>query len=153
VTRLSYLVCLGFTLAISSALVPSIRARSAKTSQTPGSLDSPTSNPSKNPIPKCAMVGTWRSTITIPDGADGVPALVVLRFSELGGNVTVKGWANNKPLAIANVTASCDAFSFVIPQGKVPVTFSGKLSDDKRAVSGTAKRQDVSASWSLQRQS
>ena len=104
-----------------------------------------------NKIPKCGLVGSWRGNITIPDGADGVSTMVVLQFSESGHKVALKGAANNKPLAIANATTSCIEFSFVLPQGDVPVTFSGKLSDDGQTVSGSAKRQDLTTSWSLRR--
>ena len=102
-------------------------------------------------VPKCGLVGSWRGNITIPDGADGVSTMVVLQFSESGHKVALKGAANDKPLAIANATTSCTEFSFVLPQGHVPVTFSGKLSDDGQTVSGSAKRQDLTTSWSLRR--
>ena len=128
-------------------------ARSSGAFQDAPAGDSGANKGDKIPIPKCALVGTWRNSITIPDGADGVAATVVLRISQSGSTVTLKGWANDKPLEIEKATATCEGFSFVLPQGKVPVTFSGKISDDKRALSGTAKRQDVSTTWSLQRQS
>jgi hypothetical protein len=102
-------------------------------------------------VPKCGLVGTWRGNITIPDGADGISAVAILRFSEYGHNVVVKGSANNKPLAIQNAMSSCTDFSFVVPQREVPIIFSGKLSDDGPSVAGTVKRQDFITTWSLQR--
>jgi hypothetical protein len=103
-------------------------------------------------VPKCGLIGTWRGTVSIPDGADGVSTILSLRFSQSDHKVTMMGTANNKLLAITNEMATCTGFSFITPQGDVSVAFSGKLSDDGESVSGTAKRQDLSASWILQRQ-
>jgi hypothetical protein len=91
-------------------------------------------------------VGKWRGNITIPDGDEGVPAMVVLLFSESGQIVTVKGSANNKPLAIQNAMATCRDFSFAPPQANLTVVFSGKLSDDGQNIGGTATRRDFKTS-------
>jgi hypothetical protein len=74
-------------------------------------------------VPKCGLVGTWRGNITIPDGAGGISAVAILRFSEYGHNVVVKGSANNKPLAIQNAMSSCTDFSLSFRREKYRRSF------------------------------
>ena len=102
-------------------------------------------------IPKCGLVGSWHGQATIPDGADGIPAALLLRFARKGREVSVRVAANDKPVAVQNAIASCFEFSFDVPQTGMPVEFSGKLSKDGLSVSGTARRGDLTTSWTLQR--
>ena len=143
------LACAGILFATSMLVSIPMSARAADRPLGATKADSAPRKVSK--VPKCGLAGSWRGNVTIPDGADGISTMVLLQFSESEHKVALKGTANNKPLAIADAMASCTEFSFVLPRGDVPVTFSGKLSDDGQTVSGAAKRQDLSTSWSLRR--
>jgi len=137
-------------LVVTSAALatPLFQARGARQA-TPANLPKKESKP-----PKCALMGTWKGNVTIPDGADGVPGNLVLRFSGPESDLKVSGTMSNKALALQNQKATCTEFSFAAPgsAGTEPLIFSGKLSDDGRSLSGTAKRQDLATSWTLQRQ-
>lgn len=102
-------------------------------------------------IPRCGLVGSWHGQVTLPDGAEGIPATLLLRFTPKGREVSVRVAANDKLLAVQNAIASCFEFSFDMPQTHASVEFSGKLSNDGLSVSGTARRDDLTTSWTLQR--
>lgn len=125
-------------------LVPPLSARPKQT---------PAAPPKKvNKPPKCALVGTWRGNVTIPDGADGVAGPLTLEISGPESSLKVSGTMNQKALMVSDTQASCTNVSFTTPAGNSNVTFSGKVSDDGGSLSGTAKRQDAPTSWTLQRQ-
>jgi hypothetical protein len=143
-----------FSRWFSRALVPALSSVGLLASPLPAyPKQTPAAPPKKVSKPsKCAVVGTWRGNITIPDGADGIAGPLTLKITGPGNSLKVSGAMNQKALTVSDAKASCTEVSFTTPNGNSPVTFSGKVSDDGGSLSGTAKRQDAPTSWTLQRQ-